>query len=241
MSELSYVQITFCRYCSYMCQGARRKLPKQIILNRNRKICYVFSFIPLTKQVSYSWPCRSWGKEIVTAKIYRPSVVLDVTLLLRNICRSVGISGRYLPAEIFQKLTTVTYSHLEPSSHSYENHSPVLRNENFVVSKTLGISVFWYVKFCQWVCGYRHASRKLLPLSSRVRQKVFSPERRVSLPKRLRVTSQKAVFRYYTVVQTSKLTTAVLLIEKIWSSIRSCLSSGNWKHSLLVWPTSLMQ
>jgi len=171
--ELSYVQITVCRYCSSMCQGARRKLPIQIILNRNRKICYVFSFIPVTKQVSYSRPCRSWGRKIFPAKLYRPSVVLDVTLLVRNICLSVDNSGRNLPAAIFQKLTTVIYSHFEPSSHSEWNHSPVLRNENFVVAKTLRISAFWYVKFCQWLCGYRQASRKLLPLSSRVRQEVF--------------------------------------------------------------------
>jgi len=130
-------------------------------------------FIPLTNQVSHSRPCRSWEKEVVPAKIYRPSVVLEVTLLVRNICLSFDISGRYLPAAIFHKLATFIYSHFEPSSHSDENHSPVLRNENFVVTKTLGISVFWYVKLCQWVCGYRHASKKLLPSSSWFRQEVF--------------------------------------------------------------------
>jgi len=214
------VRIILCTDCRlqimllYIYQGARRKLPIQIILNRNRKICYVISFIPLTKEVSYSRPCRSWGKEIVPAKIYRPSVVLEVTLLVRYICLYVDISGRYLPAAIFQKLTTAIYSHFEPSSHSDENHSSVPGNENFVVTKTLEIWVFWYVKFCQWACGYRHASRKLLPTSSRVRQEVFLvSERRVPLPKRLSATSQKAVSRDYSVVQTSKLATEVLLIE----------------------------
>jgi len=125
-----------------MCQGTRRKLLTQIILNWERENLLCIQSLSVLKN-----RCHIHGlagheeKETDPAKIYRPFVVLDVTLLVRNVCLSVDISGRYLPAAIFQKLNKVKYSHFEPSPHSDENHSPVLRYENFVVTKTLRISV----------------------------------------------------------------------------------------------------
>jgi hypothetical protein len=47
------------------------------------------------------------------------------------------------------------------SSHSDENPSPVLRDENFNVTKALEITVLRYEMFCRRMCGYRHASKKL--------------------------------------------------------------------------------
>lgn len=87
-----------------MCRGTRKKLLIQIILNREPVNLLCIQSLSLLEN-----RCRIHGlagheeKETDLAKTYRLTMVLDVTLLVRNVFLSVDISGRYLPAAIFQK------------------------------------------------------------------------------------------------------------------------------------------
>ena len=73
-----------------------------------------------------------------------------------------------------------------------------------MVSEALSVGVWLSTGFEETYCLHLQESGKR-----------FFLERRIPHPKRLSVTFQKAVFLDYTAVQTSKVATEVLLIEKV--------------------------